>query len=161
MGKKSAASEQIIDVPAIVETNPNESNLVVRDSKPQVPGKTRISWRMTNTSAIAEFNDIFKSKLEFSLTALYDNYKHLNLIQRTIIFYGLKQKLSDSIARPDDMKLTVEEKAEQMNLVYNRLKEGKWNTQGEGKQSIKKKAAEFAKTADEKQLEMLKKLGLI
>ena len=131
---------------------------VEKETTPQA-GKVRLSWTLFDEKAIIRFNK--EETMSFDLAKLFPDFMKLTEVQKTIVFYGVKQKLSDCIARPGDMSLTIREKKDEMEKVFNRLAEGKWNSQGEGKASVKKRATELAKTANKVELGIMKKLGLI
>ncbi|MHA2265950.1 MAG: hypothetical protein ACXAEN_26450 [Candidatus Thorarchaeota archaeon] len=46
---------------------------------------------------------------------------------KMVMFYGHKQKLSDSVARTADAKLTDQERLDVMQMVHERLSEDSWN----------------------------------
>lgn len=48
-------------------------------------------------------------------------------VTQMVIFYGHKQKLSDSVARTADAKLTDQERLDVMQMVHGRLTEDSWN----------------------------------
>ena len=76
--------------------------------------------------------------------------------------YGLKQKLSDSTARPSDQKLTEKEAIAEMQGTYDNLVSGIWREKGGGSGiSMAKKVKEAALTATPEQLRVLKELGLV
>ena len=74
-------------------------------------------------------------------------------------FHGLCQKLGDTTAGMKDYNQA--EKSAAIDRVYENLVKGLWRVPGEGTQTMKKKLAEAKEKATPKELDVLKKLGLV
>lgn len=62
------------------------------------------------------------------LNLLFPEWVNLTDCQQEAVAYGMKQKLSDSLARPKDQTLTDDEKADELDANWNRIvREGEWN----------------------------------
>lgn len=93
------------------------------------------------------------------LSKVYD-YKKLSPEMKDMAgFLGFGTKLVDNLA---GMKAySSEEKLEKVDKVFDSLLKNEWRVPGEGKQTMKKKMDEAKAKASDKELEVLKKLGLI
>ena len=67
---------------------------------------------------------------DFDMTLLYADYAKLREVVQTALMYGIKQKLSDCIARGTLEKLTDQEAVDTMTVRYKDICAGNWNMKG-------------------------------
>jgi len=121
---------------------------------------TKNSWDLNGTDLACVFPDATVGK--FDLEVLFPDFTKFNEVQALVVAYGVKQKLSDSCARPKDAKLTFKEAAEQMADTFQMLASGKFTSGTRaGAISYKRKIEAAKESATPAELKVLKKLGLI
>ena len=130
--------------------------------------KSNLSWSMAvdkdnviNGSEILVEILATKEKVTFDLVKLFAGFMKFSQVQMRCIANGVKQKLADDLARAADVKLTPKEMKEELAAMWDRLIDGKWFKPGGGVSSMKKKIDAAKDKATPKELEVLKKLGLI
>ncbi len=108
--------------------------------------KKKLTWKRTNSllSCGRTIGDAYAAFARFDIVKLFKGYMALNVVQKTIVEYGLKQKLADACARPADMKLTDSEMADQMNETFNLLVAGEWNKKPKHMTALDRKLTERA-----------------
>ncbi len=100
------------------------------------PLKKKISWKFNDEDMIATATYPTDETVSFVITDLPDDM--LNMAT----YYGVKQKLSDSIARSKEEKLTPSEAIDCMNSLFEQMKNGDWNA----KKAVRKSPIEVLKT---------------
>ena len=84
----------------------------------------KASWKLLGN--IAQYLGIEKVEADYDLSKIFDDYASLTEAQKMVVYYGVKQKLADSIAgigkgATDSMKVA------EMTETYDRLVAGQWN----------------------------------
>lgn len=78
---------------------------------------------------------------------------------RMVVFYGHKQKLSDSVARRTGEKLTDQERLDVMQLVHQRLVEDRWNAARMTADDLA--AIRLRQCKDESEMQLLARLQIV
>jgi hypothetical protein len=89
--------------------------------------KKKASWKLDGSYAM--YTGVQGKPAKFDLIALFPDFKNMTEAQQMVTYYGLKQKLADSIAgigkgASDEMKI------KDMTETYDRLVAGQWNKPG-------------------------------
>ena len=118
--------------------------------------KSNLSWDLADGKLIVEILAT-KTKITFDLVKIYPGFAKMTDVQQKLIAYGTKQKLADKVAKPSDEKLTPSEMQTELKALWDRLVDGVWRIEGEGRSSKLKKAWDSADATERK---ILEKLGL-
>jgi hypothetical protein len=83
-----------------------------------------MSWALIEETGIltVTHKDVSPEKaVDFDLNLIFEDFKELEHVQKQVIAYGVKQRLSDKTAKNSDEKLTVNERIVTMSNIWNRL----------------------------------------
>jgi hypothetical protein len=83
-----------------------------------------MSWALVEETGIltVTHKDVSPEKaVDFDLNLIFEDFKELEHVQKQVIAYGVKQRLSDKTAKNSDEKLTVNERIVTMSNIWNRL----------------------------------------
>jgi hypothetical protein len=83
-----------------------------------------MSWALVEETGIltVTHKDVSPEKaVDFDLCLIFEDFKELEHVQKQVIAYGVKQRLSDKTAKNSDEKLTVNERIVTMSNIWNRL----------------------------------------
>ena len=83
-----------------------------------------MSWALVEATGIltVTHKDVTPDKeVDFDLNLIFEDFKDLEPVQKQIIAYGVKQRLSDKTAKNTDEKLTVNERIVTMSNIWNRM----------------------------------------
>jgi hypothetical protein len=83
-----------------------------------------MSWALVEETGIltVTHKDVNPEKaVDFDLNLIFEDFKELEHVQKQVIAYGVKQRLSDKTAKNSDEKLTVNERIVTMSNIWNRL----------------------------------------
>jgi hypothetical protein len=87
-------------------------------------GEKSMGWSMVEDTGIltVTHKDVTPNKaVDFDLKLLFEDFVELEQVQKQVIAYGVKQRLSDKTAKNSDEKLTVNERIVTMSNIWNRL----------------------------------------
>jgi hypothetical protein len=120
----------------------------------------RFNWILeadNRTLSVAMSGDVLKS---FELSKIFPGIDTLPMVQRMIVVYGVKQRLSDKVAGMKEF--SAKEKVMAMTKRFDDMAKGIWRVTGPGIGSVKARAQALAKEGlTEEQEAVLKKLGLL
>jgi hypothetical protein len=83
-----------------------------------------MSWALVEETGVltVTHKDVSPEKaVDFDLNLIFEDFKELEHVQKQVIAYGVKQRLSDKTAKNSDEKLTVNERIVTMSNIWNRL----------------------------------------
>lgn len=112
----------------------------------------RMYWNLVKSILTCTVGKDGKEIFAGDLMDLFPDWNGLTECQREAIAYGVKQKLSDSLARPADATLNESEKAIELEKNWRRISmEGEWNAKPTALTPLEK--AERKLAAFEKEVE--------
>ena len=116
----------------------------------------RLNWN--TDKGTAELSCTYGDQPFFSCTLsdLFEDWDILTDVQKETVAYGIKQKLSDTLAVPSEAPLTESEKQDALNVAWDRISvEGEWNAKPKKLTPLEK--AQRALAAYEKEVEDYKR----
>ena len=90
------------------------------------------TWKRDDLTLQVGYNEVSNDQYNiisrFDITKIFPDFKAYDKVQKNVIVYGLKQKLSDQTARSKDQTLTNTEKAAQLWMkTWELLQTGEWS----------------------------------